>query len=201
MLMLLAKAKRDTKVKKVKRAKDTRASRAKRGKRGTRWLRFYRVAKVLPKGTRSSLLLPALPLPSFFFPVPHLLSSLNPVGHSGPLGLWLPPFSLLFITTSAFVPQLPRPVDHSGPLGLWPSPFFFLSPSPSVLPLHSPRPSRSFRPTWPLPLLSSPPSKWHIYGILSVTSAHSMPTLLCQNFAPSSPSLCTLVSRQSFRLT
>ena len=51
-------------------------------------------------------------LPPFFPSPPPLPPSpicLDPVGHSGPLGLWLPPFPLTSLGS----------VGHSGPLGLW----------------------------------------------------------------------------------
>ena len=72
--------------------------------------------------------------------------SLDSVGHSGPLSLWLPLY-LFLLLFSWFLHHRLDSVGHSGPLGLWQLPLSFLLPpyslfftlacTQSVIPAHS----------------------------------------------------------------
>ena len=135
-----------------------------------------------PTRSRTVLLLLFPPLPSSFH---HCLDS---VGHSGPLGLWLPiPLALLLSIIFTFLHSLDS-VGHSGPLGPVLSSFFpsLLFPLPvttaltqSVIPTHSvsgflhlsPPPSLIFTFFHSLDSIghSGPPSPWlplHLFSLL-----------------------------------
>ena len=108
---------------------------------------------VLFSAASTQSVIPAHSVSGFFFSFspPSLLGSflscLGPVGHSGPLGLWLPPLFLSPSPIQLFHNCL-DPVGHSGPLGPWlflvSSPFlvhfgvlFSAASTQSVIPAHS----------------------------------------------------------------